>query len=181
MFVAEGGKAVLTPDPEARVVNGGFEHYSGNTAAAYRFQDSPGQVSFIDTQVYHSGAASLRFENFTANPYGHGRVMQEIPVRPQRSYRVTVWVKTEGLDPPSAFRLQVLTSSGQALAPWNPNVPASTEWRKLVFGFNSAGNEAVRLYIGAWGGRAAGSLDDLSIEEVGRVTCFGATALGATW
>jgi len=170
VFVTERGEARLLPDPDAAFVNPGFEDYSGNTARGYRFHDSPGVISFIDRDVFHSGSASLRFENFASNPNGHGRLMQEIQVKPHRCYRVSAWVKSEELQPASGFRIQVLTADGRALAPWDPRLPATTEWRKLVFGFNSATNTVVRIYAGMWGGKSGKFwIDDLSIEEVGLV------------
>jgi len=48
--------------------------------ARFDFHDQPGEISFVDTQVHHGGKASIRLENFTANPHGHGRVLQEIRV-----------------------------------------------------------------------------------------------------
>ena len=54
-------------------------------------------LAFFDTEVFHEGKASLRFEGFGRYEHGHARVMQELAVRPMRCYRVTCWVKTEGL------------------------------------------------------------------------------------
>mgnify|MGYP005839673625 CR=1 FL=1 len=152
------------------VANPGFEDFQGHRLAGYRFHDKPGEVSFADTAVFRSGKASLRFENFGKFPHGHARVMQELAVKPHRCYRVSVWVKTEGLEPPRALRVQVLTEKGRALAPWEPGVPATSDWRKVVLGFNSLDYDKVRLYIGTWGGRSGKFwVDDLGMEEVGLV------------
>jgi len=168
LFVAYGEEARLVPDPPPQLLNGGMEDYDGHRLRAYRLQDQPGQVTFVDTEVFHSGAASLRFENFTSNASGHGRLMQEIAVQPYRCYRVSFWLKTDSLWPPSAFRLQVLGLDGRALAPWNPQAPSTTDWRRFTWGFNSADRDRVRIYLGVWGGRSGRFwLDDLEIEEVG--------------
>lgn len=170
LYVASKGEARLLPDPAVAIVNGSFEDYSGNTVLAYRLQESPGVISFVDHNVAHSGRVSLRFENFTANPYGHGRIMQEIPVQPNRCYRATAWVKTQDLEPAAAFRIQALTASGQALAPWDPKMLSTTDWRKLTFGFNSGNNEQIRLYAGTWGAKSGKFwIDDWQIEEVGLI------------
>jgi hypothetical protein len=56
---------------------------------------------------------------------------------------------------------------GRAIAPWNPRVPATTDWRKVVFGFNSGDRRRIRLYAGTWGARSGRWwVDDLQIEEV---------------
>jgi hypothetical protein len=170
LFVAGDYLAQLAPDPEVVFVNPGFEDYAGNRAAGYSYHDRPGEVSFIDTEVCHSGAASLRFENFGHYQYGHGRVMQEIAVRPYRQYRVSVWVKADQLTPASAFLVQVLAPDGRSLAPWDPKLPATTDWRRLTMGFNSTRYDRVRIYAGVWGGQSGRFwVDDFAVEEVGLV------------
>src|SRR5208283_3496414 len=106
-FLVQGGEARLASN-SVQLKNGGFEEFTGNTFKDYDFHDQPGTVSFADTEVRHSGRASLRLENFTANRYGHGRVMQTIQVQPHRCYRMALWVKTEGLQPANALRLAVM-------------------------------------------------------------------------
>jgi hypothetical protein len=166
-FLVRSGQALFEPDPAVRIANGGFEEYTGNVPAAYRFTDDPGEKTFIDTAVFHGGAASLRFENFAG---GMARASQEVAVRPHRCYRITAWLKTDGFQPASALLVQVLGSDGRTLTPFNAQAPSTTDWRKVVFGFNSLGYERVRLYIGAWGGRAGRFwVDDLGLEEVGLI------------
>lgn len=167
LFQSAGGEARLVADPEVRLLNGGFEDFSGNRLAGYRFHDQPGEVSFVDTQIVHTGGASLRLENFAVNPHGHGRVMQELRVLPQRCYRLSMWVKTEELQPPGAFRVQVLAGR-RTLAPRAFDLPSTADWRKLTMVFNSLNLETVRLYAGTWGGRSGRLwIDDLQLEEIG--------------
>ncbi|HPD16370.1 MAG TPA: carbohydrate binding domain-containing protein [Planctomycetota bacterium] len=170
LFVAKGGEARLVPDPPVEVANGGFEDFKGNQLKGFRFHDKPGEVSFVDTAVAHGGKASLRFETSGADKHGHARVMQEVAVKPHRCYRVSVWVKTDGLEPKGAFRVQVLTEKSRALAPFEPQVPATSDWREVVLGFNSLEYDRVRIYLGAWGGRSGKFwVDDLTVEEVGLI------------
>lgn len=169
-FVVRDGVARLVPDPAVRMVNGGFEEFTGDKFTGFNFHDQPGEVSFADQTVKHSGRASLRLEHFTANPYGHGRVMQEVKVHPHRSCRVSVWVKTEGLEPANAFRMTVLAGGDRELAPREFHVPATTDWRRYSFLFNTQEFDKVRLYAGLWEGKAGRLwLDDWSLEEVGPV------------
>jgi hypothetical protein len=168
LFVVSGSEARQVPDPPVTLVNGGFEEYQGNRLRGYRFHDQPGEVSFVDTQVFHSGRASLRMENFRANPHGHGRVMQEVKVRPRRQYRLTLWVKTEGLEPEGAFQMTVLAGNNRSLSPQEFRIPATADWQKLTMVFNSLSFDTVRVYAGVWGGRKGRFwLDDWSIEEIG--------------
>jgi hypothetical protein len=166
-FAVKNGAARLVPDDSARLANGGFEEFSGNVLRGYRFHDQPGVVSFVDKQVKHGGEASLRLESFAANPHGHGRVMQEVRVRPRRCYRLSMWVKSQDLQPDDAFKVQVLAGT-RALAPREFNLPSSGDWRKVSVLFNSLDFDSVRLYAGTWGGKAGRLwLDDWTLEEVG--------------
>jgi hypothetical protein len=168
LFVVKGNEARLAPDPPVEVVNGGFEDHKGHQATGYRFHDKPGEVSFVDTQVAHEGKASLRFEGFGGDRHGHARVMQEIAVRPGRCYRVSCWVKADGLQPANCFRVQVITTTDRYIAPWDPRVPSTTDWRRVVLGFNSLEFDKVRIYAGVWGGKGGKFwVDDLRVEEVG--------------
>jgi len=167
LFVVKGGAARLVADPPVRIVNGGFEDTKGHRVAGFRFHDKPGEVSFVDRKVSKEGRASLRFETAGMDSHGHGRVMQEVAVKPHRCYRVSFWAKTEGLGPERAYRVMVLAGK-RSLAPWDPRIPSTTDWRKVTFGFNSLDFATVRIYAGCWGGKSGRFwVDDLRIKEVG--------------
>ncbi len=166
-FVVQGAEARLDVDRSIQITNGRFEEYDGNRLKGYRFHDRPGAVSFVDTEVRRSGKASLRFENFGRYEHGHGRVSQEIKVHPHRCYRLSCWVKTEALEPQGAFRVQVLAANGRNLAPYDPGVATTMDWRQIVMGFNSLDYDKVNVYAGVWGGKAGRFwVDDFVIEEV---------------
>lgn len=168
LFVVDDSEAHFVPDSPAKIINPGFEQYEGNRLVGYRLQDQPGVVSFVDREVYNSGGASLRFENFGDYEHGHARLMQELEVCPNRCYRVSCRVKTESLEPEGCFRVTVLGSDGRNLAPWDPRAPSTTDWREIVMGFNSLDYNTVRIYMGAWGGESGRFwIDDLGVEEVG--------------
>jgi hypothetical protein len=168
-FIVHGDAARFEPSASVRVVNGGFEDFTGNNFKGFGFHDQPGEISFADTQVKHSGRASLRMQNFTANPHGHGRVNQEVLVKPHRCYRVSVWVKTEGLEPANGFQMVALAGD-RDIAPRQFTLPATADWQKLTLLFNSLNLDKVRLYAGMWGGKAGKFwLDDWTIEEVGPI------------
>ena len=168
-FLVKGGGARLVASNAVQVANGGFEDYTGNKLNGFDFHDQPGEVSFVDTQVKHSGKASLRLEHFTANPHGHGRIMQTVKFQPHRCYRMTLWVKTEGLQPVGAFRVLALAGD-RDLAPREYRLPSTGDWQKITMLFNSLDYDRIRLYAGLWGGKSGKVwLDDWSVEEVGPV------------
>ncbi len=169
-FLVQGKLAHLTPDEASHIDNGGFEEFSGNRFKSFNFHDQPGEISFVDTDVKHSGKASLRMENFTANPHGHGRVMQEVRIQPHRCYRVNLWVKTENLQPAGAFAISVLVGDRSIVRQEVP-VASTGDWKKIQFLFNSGNFDSVgRFYAGVWGGKSGKFwLDDWTLEEMGPI------------
>ncbi len=168
-FKVHGATAVFVPDDQMHLLNGGFEEYSGEHFKGFSFHDDPGKISFADTEVRHSGRASMRMQDFRVNPYGHGRVSQEVHVRPHRCYRATLWVKTEGLAPIDGFQMLVLAGE-RNIAPRQFDLSVTGDWRELNLVFNSLNFDQVRLYAGMWGGQAGRFwLDDWAIEEIGPV------------
>jgi hypothetical protein len=168
LFVVQDNQAHFVPAATAKIQNPGFEQYAGNRLKGYNFHDRPGEVSFIDTSVFSSGRASLRFENFGKYQHGHARVMQEIKIDPYRCYRVSCMVKTDSLEPEGTFHIMVLSPDGRDLAPWDPRVPSTSDFSAVTMGFNSLGYDTVRIYLGAWGGQSGRFwIDELTVEEVG--------------
>ena len=171
LFVASAdGQAKLAPDPEVTIKNGGFEDYEGKNFKGFGFHDAPGTISFPDTAVFHGGKSSIRLENFTSDKWGHGRVSQKITVHPYRSYRVTLWAKTQGLGPKSAFNLFALAPKEPetSLSQRTYELPATADWQKLTYIFNSREFDAVTMYAGVWEGKEGKLwLDDFAIEELG--------------
>jgi hypothetical protein len=166
-FLVKGDEARLLADDSPQLTNGGFEQSKNNRFSGLTMQDQPGQVSFADAEIRHGGAASIRLENFTSNPYGHGRIMQTIHVQPQRCYRMSIWVKTEGLQPAGSFRVTAL-ANGRDLAPREFRIPATQDWRKITTLINSLDRKSVNVYAGVWGGRQGKLwLDDWTLEEIG--------------
>ncbi len=168
-LVVSGGEARLTPDQTIKIPNGDFENFTANHFPGPNFIDQPGEISFADTNVKHSGKASLRLENFSRNQYGHGRAMYALNVQPYRCYRVILWVKTEGLEPAGVFRMTALANN-RDIAPREYRIPATSDWQKLTMLFNSLDQQKVNLYAGVWGAKQGKVwLDDWAIEEVGPI------------
>jgi hypothetical protein len=171
-FLVHGGEGRLASTNPVQFKNGGFEEFDGNSFKGCALQDRSGEVSFADKEVRHSGRASLRLENFTANSEGQARVMQTIQVRPHRCYRIAIWAKSDGLQPANALRMAVMAGE-RDLAPREFHVSSSADWRKLTMIFNSLNFEKVSVFAGIWGGKAGRVwLDDWSVEEVGPINAL---------
>lgn len=168
-FMVRGGEAQLEPDPEARIVNGGFEEWDDRTLKGYVFHDKPGEISVPDREVFKEGRTSLRLQRVgELDPvHGHARVMQEVRVRPHRHYRISAWVRTQDLQPRDALRIQVY-SGDNAVAWLTPELPATQDWTQVSLSVNSGERRSLRIYAGLWGGKSGVAwLDGLAMEEVG--------------
>ncbi len=176
LFVVRNGRATLQPDPPLNIVNGGFEEYENGRAKGFSRPKEWGTVIRRDTETVKEGRSSLRFENFGGYPAEAAQLGQVIRVRPHRSYRLSCWVKTEGLDPygpfgSSRFRLEVIArKDNRRLQLLDPRLPTTADWRKVVVGFNSWGYDEVVVSPRTVGGEHGKLwLDDLRIEEVALV------------
>ncbi|MDD3468668.1 MAG: hypothetical protein PHE53_01650 [Thermoguttaceae bacterium] len=150
--------------------NGSMEQWKENRLTEYAFHDQPAEISFCDTQIAHSGETSIRFENFTANPHGHGRLMKEMALTPERLYRASIWFKTENIR--GNLQLQIYDQDGGSLASARPAYKPgeTTDWTKVSVTFKVPKDGKIRIYAGIWGGEAGRFwLDDLSIESIGLV------------
>jgi len=168
LFVAGQSEARFHADSPERLLNGGFEQFSGNTVKDFSTQDQPGVKTFVDTHVFHSGKASLRIENFGGGGEENVRLVQQIQVTPYRCYRVRAWVKTEGAAPSSLFSIKAYTPDHRDLSPFEPRLAARSDWKQVATAFNSWYADRIDLNVGVFEGLAGKVwVDDVELEEVG--------------
>jgi hypothetical protein len=169
LFVVRDGEAHFVADSPAKLQNGGFEQFQGDRFTAFEIQDEPGRKTFVDTNVFHSGKASLRIENFGETKAGIARVAQQVRVSPYRCYRVSAWVRTEDAAPASLFSIKAFTPDGRDLSPFEPPAPAPTSgWRQVTTAFNSWYADRIELNLGVFEGvKGKVWVDDVVMEEVG--------------
>ncbi len=154
--------------------NGDFEQLSGSDIIpGFTFIDQPGKISYVDLAVKHGGKASVRFEKFaTYDPqYGHGRIALRRKVPPFAQFRLSGWVRTEGLQPANCITMTAIGNKNSTLLFTDISLPSSTgDWRKLEFTFNSLESDTVTVYWGVWDAKG-GKIwwDDLSFDETGLV------------
>lgn len=168
LYVVQGSTARLVADPPVGFPNGDLGQFQGHRLPGFNFHDQPGQISFVDQEVYRSAPASIRFESMAiySPQHGHARIMAQLPVQPRRQYRFSAWVRTQDLEP-APFLLQVYIGD-RAISSVKPTLAATQGWTQVTCTFNSLDATEVRLYAGLWGGKAGRLwLDDLTLEEVG--------------
>ena len=175
LFVVQGGKGVHTASPPVRLINGSFERYDKSSVTGFGFPGKMGEVVFPDTDVVKEGKVSLRFEVPEDGQNNRARLFSKIEVQPDRLYCLSVWIKTEGLDPSNPFgsgrlRVNVLGRGERHLTYFNPRVNATNDWTEVKIGFNSRNFARVDLQVGVWEGSCGKFwLDDMRVEEIGLV------------
>lgn len=173
VFEVRGGVAQLVQDPDAVLVNGGFERHAQDRFEGWAYQDDPGRATAVDTVQPRSGTSSLRLEPQEASRHGLCRIHQTVRVRPRRYYRVTAWVKTEGLKPVEGFKLSVAGMSPDGERPLvfqRFDIQPTQDFSEVHAVFNSLEFQEVRVYLGLWGGREGRAwVDDCELAEMGLV------------
>jgi len=165
LFVAGERDAHFMPDSPAKLANGDFEQIDGNLPAGFSVH---GAQAAIDTEIVHSGKASVRFENFASSPGGSVYLAQTLPVTPYRTYRLRCWVKTQDVAPREIFHLWAITPDGRDLAYMEPWMAPTSDWHELVWAFNSWYADHVDFRIGVSDGEKGKVwVDDVQAEEVG--------------
>jgi hypothetical protein len=168
LFQAQGGEARLVQDPAVALANGGFEDFKDGKFAGL-FHDRPGTISFVDQEVFHSGKASIRFQDFSPDDKErvHARVSFEAKVRPYTQYCLTAWFRTQDLDPTSKMLFQVYAGSRQ-LTHSTPCRKPTQDWTRGRVTVNSGANTSLRFWLGAWGASSGRFwLDDVRLEQEG--------------
>jgi hypothetical protein len=164
LFVAKGNEATFLADPAVELANGGFEEREDSLPANFT---AHGARATLDAAVYHSGKASVRFEEFSG-PEGEVYLAQSIRVHPYRCYRLRAWVKTEGAGPRMAIHLLAVAPDGRGLSYMEPPLPETSDWHEVVWGFNSWYADKVEFRVGVSDGKTGKVwVDDVAIEEVG--------------
>lgn len=172
LFIARGREAVLVPDPPVSLPNGDFERVEGDVFAGWDMQDYPGQSTFADHEVVHSGSTAVRMEHIPqADPnWGHCRFSKAIAVKPFRQYHISAWVKTEDFEAPRTVNITVLapTEQERSLCYADLDIKPSQHWTEYHIVFNSLNYDQVRLYFGTWEGKGGRIWwDDVQVEEIG--------------
>ncbi|HEY3129509.1 MAG TPA: hypothetical protein VGL91_08625 [Acidobacteriota bacterium] len=190
LFVVAKGQAALQADPPVSIFNGGFENAQDSLPANFKVPAKASGVLALDSQVFHEGKRSLRFES--AKPLGleWASISQTVRVRPYRQYRLSCWVRTEkflGTYETGSFQIDALggnekrpllyewpgIDATQGSGPYTPvrsMIPLTGDWQKVAIGFNSWGYDRVEIAPKIRSGtRGKLWLDDLRIEEVGLI------------
>ncbi|MEW5961719.1 MAG: hypothetical protein AB1801_28710, partial [Chloroflexota bacterium] len=170
VFIAQGREASLVPDPTPVLVNGDFEKAAGNAPAGWTLGNSRAS-SLLDKSEKYAGNSSLKVTvKGEAEDDFAPVASQEIAVTPWRNYRVTVRVKTEGLESRGdVFPMLIQGPDGRRLQYYIPPLQATAGWTLARVAFNSRDYNKVRISVGAPGGGGTFWVDDYAIAEEGPI------------
>ncbi|WP_029489888.1 hypothetical protein [Aquimarina agarivorans] len=146
-------------------INGGFENFSDNVPANWGFQDTPGDLTFIDNQIKRSGNASFRAE---AKGDQNSRILTAFDVKPFHQYTLKCWIKTENLTAANVLalirdnnkdrnltnlRLSTPKPDGDGRRYFNRPNSLSLDWTEVRIAFNSLNATSVNLALAVFGGQ----------------------------
>jgi len=95
------------PTVQNLVINGDFEQPALNMGFDWRIAPAPDTYAGIDSTHYHSANHSLLVQFSGTNNIGYENVFQFVRVSPARSYRLSAYLRTEGITTDSGPRLMV--------------------------------------------------------------------------
>lgn len=147
--------------------NGNLESATDNRVASLRFQDGPGQSTFVDREVKHGGDRSIRLQDFhKGNEAGNARLVWSIKVEPFHPYILSGWTRREGLK--GQIQAIALNAKGRNLVVQEMDPAPTKDWTQFRFAFNSLDASEVNIYCGVWGG-TAGKMwwDDIELQDAG--------------
>ena len=171
---AAGERAVWSDSATPLLPNGDFEETGPKLLPHWHFWDQEGVVTFRDTEIRHGGAASVRLEpSYGKNPHGHARICYACDLKPRHLYRLSVWIRTEGLavregQPGLSVLAHLCTAHGERPVSVSPKLASTQDWTRVELPFASGEATAARFYVGTWGG-AGGRVwvDDVALSEPG--------------
>ncbi len=115
-FVVDGDEAALASNRNL-LDGGGFETAERNKPTGWDWIDGFGTSTVLDTKVIHSGMSALSMQAFrkVESSGGNCRVVKRVALKPFHEYRLTMWVKSDGLRA-SEFKFMPLSVGDHAVA-----------------------------------------------------------------
>lgn len=117
---------------ESVVFNGGFEYDLLNGGFDWREIQQQGITYTFDRTAIHSGERSLRIDFESNENLNFQHVYQDVMVQPREQYRLTAFLRTEGISSDSGIRFEILDPRHPTIPPaLTPDVKGTTSWTKV--------------------------------------------------
>jgi hypothetical protein len=123
----------------------------------------------VDREIVHGGKQSLRISSNQPTDTALG---QEIRLAPERAYKLSAWVRTQGLDPgngKASGTIQVQMPEGKGIIAGGESHRGDSNWTEVEVRFQAPSDGRVRicLFFIGWGrGTGTAWFDDLKLEVI---------------
>jgi len=127
------------PTDQNLVINGDFEQEALNLGFDWRVVPAPGTYAGIDSTHHHSASHSLLVQFSGKDNINYANAVQLVRVRPAHSYRLSAYLRTQGITTDSGPRLMVRDAyDPQALAKVSDDLEGSSEgWTQVMLDFKT--------------------------------------------
>ena len=149
-------------------INGSLEKVEGSLPKGWAVRHYGGQAEHHLDERAHSGEVAIRISSTRG---ANTSVRCVVPVKPEHTYRLSGWIKTEGVKPRGGadgalFNVHELQGANTVKT---TALKGNTDWRKVSVTFNSRGREVISIncLFGGWGSATGVAwFDDISLVEV---------------
>jgi len=127
------------PTDQNLVINGDFEQGGLNMGFDWRIVPAPDTYAGIDSTHYHSASHSLLVQFSGKSNINCQNTFQWVQVSPGRSYRLSAFLKTQGITTDSGPRLMVQDAyNPKALTKFSEDVEgSSSDWNQVMLDFKT--------------------------------------------
>ena len=170
---------VPVPGPGGNLIrNGDLEEYDPSGSLLHFWQEVTSMKPALVQAITAHGHSSIRFDGFTSGNLDlYGIIRQAVPVKPNRCYRLTFQIRTEGFEPVSKLVAGVhagdtaMAHQGDwvSLVEVQPDVEETDGWETVTLDFHNQSNQVVTIFIGTRKGVMSGRfwIDDIRFVEYG--------------
>jgi len=117
------------------VVNGGFEQPILNSGFDWRYGKQDGSTVSLDSSEFHSGTQSLVISYSGRN--ADSGMLEYVPVKPNTSYVLSAWAKSEGLKSGSGIVISASDAYTHKLYGQTEETLGTTDWHKVETTFKT--------------------------------------------
>ncbi len=164
-MASSASPSLSQPPPQGSltlVPNSSFEEIDGDHPAGWKRAVWQRSAELSVDTVAHTGAHSARI---SSRDGGDASWTVVVPVRPFSTYRLSGWIKTEGLE--NGTSRGALFNLHQLSRMQTPAVTGTRDWTEVTLEFDTEANDAIQIncLFGGWG-RARGTawFDDVRLE-----------------
>ncbi len=165
--VAIRASARQAPAPTPQVgslLNGSFEEVAGVAPVGWKATVWLKDAELTVDSGGHTGTHSARIASTTGADAAWTAV---VLVRPYARYRLSGWIKTEGVDAGTGAGARLGLRASEPL--WTAALTGTRDWSPVTVEFNTDGNDAVQVDCRLGGGgksRGVAWFDDIQIEQL---------------